>query len=681
MESIWTLAGITEPDFAATSALLAIKAKQRSISDPQQADDQSSDESEPGEYGEDEDAATTKATSELATFPRDALKDKFLDRLAEVFSREKSSAHCRGRKDSSHVAATAWIEADARSGSPLTVIVAKNEGLDARDREMMSRLQIWLRAVSLTGQDRSAQTDKVWIGDGGLVNYSRSRLLYHISQIMDKKVTELAKSSTAFAVQITHLRSLCRDVNSGSTIQHLSSIVDTAHRLRTAWKCIPVQPEYRKAVRSINLFARLRAAYDCFKSVALTFDAVSTIELRPVNPTEDVRIKPAHLSASLKRLCGELQLPRSFHESKAARKYTKPSCLHIHAEMQILASLGDRSGWHPRAHRYIGVSKKLCFLCSQILQNYSVSSTKESRKPTFRARQCHGKIYPMWTLPQCGNSPPVVMMALAAAISHAHRQMLNMLQQGPVTRTAIAESSAGVTSAGSTSARLTEMKKQYSTRPRTPESTKTFHVSERPSGLGRKVKTVKVGVLPADGSKSVLVPITFHALPKNGQEKMRECAKELVPDFQSSWGEYQFDRQFHHWTFEDEPSEDSNGEYRLYWNENTELPENESVKRLLGMEEIDAMRRFWYGDVFLVRFSEDAKSFDYDVHDAPATSLRDQTLRTILRYMWDKGDLENELRRDQDSGEYREKSKADKAIILQRMLVTLHHHLDVRSSG
>jgi hypothetical protein len=88
-----------------------------------------------------------------------------------------------------------------------------------------------------------------------------------------------------------------------------------------------------------------------------------------------------------------------------------------------------------------------------------------------------------------------------------------------------------------------------------------------------------------------------------------------------------------------------------------------------------------YGDVFLVRFSEHPKSFDYDVHDAPATSLRDQTLRTILRYMWDKGDLENELRRDRDSGEYREKSEADKAIILQRMLVTLHYHLDVSSSG
>jgi hypothetical protein len=393
MGSIWTLADITELDFAATSALLAIKAKQRSISDPQRADDQSSDESEFEGEGENEDAATTKTTSELAAFPRDALKDKFLDRLAELFSREKSSAQCQGRKDSSHVAATAWIEADVRSGFPLTVIVAKNEGLDARDRDMLSRLSVWLRAVSITGQDRSAQADKIWIGDGGLVDYSRSRVLYHISQIRDKKVTELAKFSTDFAVQITHLQSLCRDINSGSTIQQLSSIIDTAHGLRTAWKCIPVQPEHRKAIRGINMLARLRAAYECFKSVALTFDAVSTIELRPVNPTEDVRIKPAHFSASLKRLCGELQLPRSFLDSKAARKYTKPSCLHIHAEIQILASLGNSPGWHTRAHPYIGVSKKLCFLCSRILQNYSVLSTKQSRKPTFRARQCHGKIW------------------------------------------------------------------------------------------------------------------------------------------------------------------------------------------------------------------------------------------------------------------------------------------------
>jgi hypothetical protein len=192
MRSIWNLAEIKELDFAATSALLAIKAKQRSIFYPQEADDQSSDDSEPGEDVEDEDAVTSKTTSELAIFPRDALKDRFLDRLAEVFSREKSSAQCRGRKDSSHVAATAWIESDAKSGSPLTVIVAKNEGLDARDREILSRLQVWLRAVSVTGQDRSAQTDKIWIGDGGLVDYSRNRLLYHVSQIMDKKVTELA---------------------------------------------------------------------------------------------------------------------------------------------------------------------------------------------------------------------------------------------------------------------------------------------------------------------------------------------------------------------------------------------------------------------------------------------------------------------------------------------------------
>ena len=54
------------------------------------------------------------------------------------------------------------------------------------------------------------------------------------------------------------------------------------------------------------------------------------------------------------------------------------------------------------------------------------------------------------------------------------------------------------------------------------------------------------------------------------------------------------------------------GDYRLYWNENHELPvdpleeppENETIKKLLGIEEIDTMRRFWYGDIFIVRFSE-----------------------------------------------------------------------------
>jgi hypothetical protein len=676
MGSIWTLAEITELDFAATSALLAIKAKQQSISDPQQADADSSDESEPGEDGEDEDAATTKTASELATFPRETLKDKFLDRLAEVFSREKSSAQCRGRRDSSHVAATAWIEADARSGSPLTVIVAKNEGLDDLDQNMSSKLQKWLRAVSVTGRDRTAQTDKLWIGDGGLVDYSRSRVLYHISQIVDEKVTELAKSSTDFAVQITHLQSLCRNVSSGSTVQQLGNAVDVAHQLRFAWKGVTFQPNHMKTVRYINMLGRLRAAYECFKSVALTFDAVSTIQLKPMTPDHHVQISANLFRGSLKRLCRELQLPRSFLENKAAHKYTKASRLHIHAEMQILASLGNNPDWHTRAHPYIGVSKRLCFLCSQILRNYSTLSMNGARGPRFQTRQCHGKVYPLWTLPQCKNMPYVAKLALTTAITNTYCDIRRTFHEGPVTRPAVPESSAGVTIAGSVSAELAAVKERFYTKSRNSRFPERVAPSQKLIKLGWKVKTVNVGRLPADGSSPVLVAVDFHKLPDKGYQSMREVVGNLVPDFHSYWREHQFDRRFHNWTFSDQPSEDSNGEYRLYWNENFELCENQSVKRLLKeeLQDINVMRRFWYGDVFLVRFSEHPKTYDYDVHDVPASSLHGQALGAIFRHMWKEKSMEAELETDRSLGEHQEKFEADKAIIWQRMLVVLTHN-------
>jgi hypothetical protein len=677
MGSIWTLANIKELDFAATSTLLAIKAKQRSISDLQHADDQSSDESESGEDGEDPDAATTKTVSELATFPLDALKDRFLDRLAEVFSREKSSAQCRGRKDSSHVAATAWIEADVRSGAPLTVLVAKNEGLDELDRNVLSKLQRWLRAVSVTGQDRTAQADKLWIGDGGLVDYSRNRLLYHISEVMDKKVTELAKSSTDFAVQIIHLQSLCRAVNSGSTIQQLSSIVDTAYPLRDALKRIPVQPGHRKAVRSINMLTRLRAAYECFKSVALTFDAVSTLELKPVDPAKDVQIKSTQFCVSLKRLCWEMQLPGSFLENKAARKYTKPSCLHVHAEMQILVSLGKDSSWHTRAHPYIGVSKRLCFICSRILRNFSAISMQGIRRPSFRARQCHGKVYPLWTLPQCEDMPCVAKLALTTAIFDTHYNMRSILQAGPVTRSAVAESSAGVTVAGSISTELAMVKEQYSARSQDSKSDETVTSSEVPIRLERKIKTVNVGRLPADGSSPEMVAIDFHKFPDEDYHKMNEGVGNLAPDFHSYWGKHQFERRFHKWTFNDQPSEDSNGEYRVYYNGDFELSEetkNKSVKRFLEGEEINDTRLFWHGDIFLVRYSEHPETYKYDVHDVPATSIYGPALRAIFRHMWNEKTLEVELETERVLGGHQEKFDADKAIIYQRMLVALTHH-------
>jgi hypothetical protein len=143
-----------------------------------------------------------------------------------------------------------------------------------------------------------------------------------------------------------------------------------------------------------------------------------------------------------------------------------------------------------------------------------------------------------------------------------------------------------------------------------------------------------------------------------------------VLTFHRYWGSHQFDRRLWNITFEDQADESWNGKYRLYWNENHALPENKTVKRLLGEKEINLMRRFWYGDVFFMKYSEHPKTLKFDVHDLPFTMPECRTvLQHVFRGMWEKKILEDELEQDRFVAERQEKFEADKAILLQRMSV------------
>ena len=113
-----------------------------------------------------------------------------------------------------------------------------------------------------------------------------------------------------------------------------------------------------------------------------------------------------------------------------------------------------------------------------------------------------------------------------------------------------------------------------------------------------------------------------------------------------------------------------NGDYRIYWNENDELPDNQYIKDLIGVRHIDVARKFWYGDVFIVRYSEHPKTFAYDVYDVPAAVIHWYQLEKIFRDMWEASYLEEELDRDRYFDAETEKRNADKEIIFQRMYVT-----------
>jgi hypothetical protein len=668
MANIWLLTNIEELEFAATATLLALRAKQQSLLATDQADIGSSDESE-SEYDPEEECATSKKAARLTTYSRDALINKFLDRLGEIFSREKSSIEHGNRQGSKHVAATAWIGPDTKS--PLTIILAKNEGLDDRDLRMSSQLQLWFRTVAATGRHPPVPTDIIWIGDTGLVQYSRGRLWYHISQIsrLDQSLNVLAARSGIYGPVIACLQCLCHNATMDSTVRQLSDIVNVAYILRNVGKDLRANLEHMKALRSINMLGRLRAAYECFKSVALTFEATATMDMRPVTLHQPTEINVTLFRKHLQRLAREFGLPKGLLKNNAAQKYTGALRLHVHAEMQILVSLAKNADWHRRAHRYIGISRKPCFLCHQILQNYKKISMEGARQPDFKARRTHGKVYPLWTLPRSEIAPSVASLAMATATTHAYHQVQQHLQHEPALQAAIAESSAGVTEPASVSGGFTAIKKQYLANQRTWNSSEMVDRSEEPITLGRKIKSVRVGLLPADGSKPRLIPINFYALPEKYDSRIRESGHDYVPDFHNAWGECQFDRRFRILTLEDQELKELDGDYRLYWNENHELPENENIKTLLGIKEVNAIRRFWYGDTFLVRFSEHPKTFAYDVHNVPTTIFQCRYLETVFKDMWENQFLEAELERDRYFEAHQEKREADKDIIFRRMLV------------
>lgn len=65
----------------------------------------------------------------------------------------------------------------------------------------------------------------------------------------------------------------------------------------------------------------------------------------------------------------------------------------FHAETQLLMYLSSEQsqfGW--LTHRYIGCSKRSCFLCSQFISKYDTA--------TFRTRGSHGALFSQWTIPQ-----------------------------------------------------------------------------------------------------------------------------------------------------------------------------------------------------------------------------------------------------------------------------------------
>ena len=118
--------------------------------------------------------------------------------------------------------------------------------------------------------------------------------------------------------------------------------------------------------------------------------------------------------------------------------------------------------------------------------------------------------------------------------------------------------------------------------------------------------------LPGDGNSLSLVKIPIVATPT--YYKGFDNYSTRTPNFRDYWGWLDFGKCVVSIDAEDQEIKSTNGRNYIYWIEDDRLPWNQYLKRLLS-DEVAAMpvhRKFWCGDVFIVKVDRDKKGRDLD---------------------------------------------------------------------
>ena len=622
------------------------------------------------EDGDDDDSAddgdTVVPMNLVRTSGKVRLKEKFLDRLAEVLSREKPPPH----EKAEHVASAVMIDAEDGAEDGATVYVAKNGGLDKIDTAMLQHLWKWMKAIAADGRRREIYKDVMW---KKLLGYYQGRLGFY-----RQRLTEGLKP------YFTIIDSLCATDKSFCGLSKLCSFLEP---VGTDWHdlvCIAYELQHPKSSKSeldqvakdasqkiwhdILLLGRLHVAWETLVETALHLASFKEIKIIPiVTKVEDPLIThslPTTFLHDFKRLKSSQQ--------KVCKKFLAQPCF-VHAEMQLLMHLEvvSRSPSDninaARAFDYIGCSKKTCYLCCKFIEEHK----------SFRTRGTHHKVYHQWTIPPLHALPIASVFRINVALLNVENDMKTRFENSFGSRPLplVAESSIGISVHSEASMDMHRLRQVglESQRLNTSQSNSRRKVSPV-NRLGRPRDSFQAARIPADsGSTIEIVRLTTHETEK-GYDCIDSPMKHVL-DFSEFWGEaYNFDRTMDRFNATNQEIKSLNGDYRIHWNLNDELPENETLKTILKLKNVPSYRRFWYGDVFIQRIGKrNGSDFDehgYHIYDNISPEiLKSELIPLVFRKYWDDGVLETRQEEDIKFEEMRQKWDRDRELVLQRMWV------------
>ncbi|RHZ43196.1 nucleic acid/nucleotide deaminase domain-containing protein [Aspergillus thermomutatus] len=625
-----------------------------------------------GEDEEPDDENDSITLHELSTsYPKERQLAKFLDSIAETFSREKSipraggQRHIRRRgnatgKGARQVSASGLVMANQQP----TVYIAKNEGTDEEDKKedkkLADTLTTWIRAIASTGKRPAIDKDKVWTE---LLSYYKQRLDVYAAQIESFSVAEITAAfveGSNGVARAWELHSLSVEYKIDKSTEVLRRMVSIAYELRYEPNPATLSPRSRKGRNSICFLGRLRSAYETFKETAIqlqkSFAKLSIVCLQALDSMRFTRREVEERIQILARKEGKPQLKKK--EIRKALGEKPEIRTHCHAEIQLLLHLESYTSPEEHPFPYLGCSKKTCWLCHQFLSRYK--SKKTDKGNFYQTRGSHRKVYPLWHIRQPAD--PRMQFYLSTTLQDIQDLMNAKLPiVSHIQRPAQAESSANVTVAGGALKRRALAKQRMMESSRESKSSK-----DEMTILDDFVCSKECFRIPANGETPHFLSIDFYRSPQNymGHEPPTWC----IPDFSAYWSNFNFERVYRVFKLNKQEPGELNGEYVLYWCCNDGLQPNRCLMSLLGIESLRIDEYFWYGDVFITRFHEDDKTFEFSCEDVPrAFSGCKELLTNLIWSYWKSKEPKNAILEWQYLEAKQEKHNADKQIILGRM--------------
>ncbi|KAL7912931.1 hypothetical protein GGI35DRAFT_476750 [Trichoderma velutinum] len=372
-------------------------------------------------------------------FDERKLKRAFLDRLSELIANEKG-----GR----HVSSSLMIEWPDR----VDILVARNNGFRGGDviLRMLDTIASSLRDISMLNPVAAYTKQNLWTS---LVQFYKPRLDCYISRVKEAlkkcipptegqvETLALGDRTPSLISHLEEIRALINGVVLSPTQTGLEEVVKSSHNVFSLYNEhdfieITSNTTDTKSLRdALGFLGRLQTCFNTLIRSSERHSGFQNLRILPVIGPSTSANKPKSTDQSnvwsltktfsslgialddktVASLVGTGKKKGAWTKTKLLQKFDKlkSSVSEVHAEIQVILAATKHDCTGATIFKYVGCSKRSCFLCFKLIQNYG----------SYTTRGCHGKLYDLWTVPECSWLTEEEDLKLVQALKKVERAM------------------------------------------------------------------------------------------------------------------------------------------------------------------------------------------------------------------------------------------------------------------